>query len=151
MGIIPGIVHDSRGSTDYLYRVSSKAIIRDDIGNFLAVKEAGRPWWDFPGGGLDYGETVKECLERELKEEVGMTCGFTYRVIGAEDPDINHRLNVMQMNVICEVFPERFEFTAGEDGDEIGFFSLEQIMNDGGFGSRIHGHLHAVKEYLEKS
>lgn len=27
--------------------------------------------WDFPGGGLEHEESVKECAEREVKEETG--------------------------------------------------------------------------------
>ena len=29
--------------------------------------------WDIPGGGLQFGESPLECLEREIKEEVGLT------------------------------------------------------------------------------
>ena len=47
------------------------------LGRFLVVKEDGRPLWDLPGGGMDYGETFESALKRELYEEVG------YRVIFA--------------------------------------------------------------------
>ena len=30
------------------------------------------PWWQFPGGKRECGETLHEALARELKEEVGM-------------------------------------------------------------------------------
>lgn len=37
------------------YRVSVKALIKDDSGNILVVKE-NQDTWSLPGGGLDHGE-----------------------------------------------------------------------------------------------
>jgi ADP-ribose pyrophosphatase YjhB (NUDIX family) len=52
------------------YRVSLKALIRDNEGRILLVKE-GSDQWGLPGGGPDHGETVDEGLRRELREEIG--------------------------------------------------------------------------------
>ncbi|HEX3082522.1 MAG TPA: NUDIX hydrolase [Candidatus Saccharimonadia bacterium] len=51
-----------------LYRVSVKALIRDDQDRLLLVKEGGSHW-ELPGGGLDHHETIEEALRRELREE----------------------------------------------------------------------------------
>lgn len=33
--------------------------------------------WDLPGGRMNYGESIFECLKRELQEELGVVIEFT--------------------------------------------------------------------------
>ena len=54
-----------------LYRIAARAIITQD-GKVLLVREKDDDWWSFPGGGIDYGETVQEALVREVSEELGV-------------------------------------------------------------------------------
>lgn len=51
------------------YRVTTRALIFDDADRLLVcVNSDGH--YEIPGGGLEYGETVKRCLQRELAEEL---------------------------------------------------------------------------------
>ncbi len=36
------------------------------------VLESGNEYWIFPGGGVKFGENLKEAVKREIKEELGM-------------------------------------------------------------------------------
>jgi len=52
-------------------------MIRNDKGEFLlglrtenARNEPGK--WTFPGGGIEFGETLEQCAAREAKEEAGI-------------------------------------------------------------------------------
>jgi mutator protein MutT len=55
-------------------RIIVAAIIRN--GNKLLltkeVLESGRERWIFPGGGVNFGESLEEAVKREIKEELGM-------------------------------------------------------------------------------
>ncbi len=56
-------------------RTSVYGLARQD-GKLLLIKQqkgphAGR--FDFPGGGIEHGETIEEALRREFREEVAMT------------------------------------------------------------------------------
>lgn len=106
---------------DYLFRVSLKSVIFNDAGEILVVKEKGRDWWDIPGGGINHGESVKDAITRELREEVLLEGGFTYRSILAEDPRYLPNHNLYQMRLTFLVKPEFLNFSPGDDGDEVMF------------------------------
>ena len=91
------------GIDDCLYRVATKAMVVHD-NQVLLVKEIPDTWWDFPGGGIDHGESVEDGLVRELQEELGVepehiTTDFkiAYHTIGAV---VN---NIPRMNIYFRV------------------------------------------------
>lgn len=56
--------------TPCTYRISVKAIIKDEEGRVLLGREKDG-FWELPGGGLEHGENPKEGLAREVSEETG--------------------------------------------------------------------------------
>ena len=111
----------SNRKTDFLYRISLKCLVRDDMGKVLVVKEAKRDWWDLPGGGMDHGEDIKAAIAREVKEEANLKGDFAYRVIDVDEPAFLNEHNFWQLRLIFEVSPTNMTFTAGEDSDEVAF------------------------------
>lgn len=104
------------------YRVSLKAIIRNEKGEVLINKERGRDHWSLPGGGWDHGETDIECLKRELFEEVGYTGELTARPIATtQAPLYMASKQAWLLWIVYEVTPETMEFSIGEESDEIMF------------------------------
>lgn len=53
------------------YRVSVKALIKNNEDKILVLKE-NQDTWSLPGGGLDHGENPIIGLKRELKEELNI-------------------------------------------------------------------------------
>lgn len=126
-----GIIDQSElgRKTDYLYRVSIKGLIRNTAGQVLVVKEAGRTWWDLPGGGMDHDESIKSALAREMHEEVGLTGDFSYKVIAVDNPGFLSHANVWQLRLIFEVVPETFPTEAGNDADEIRYINPSELRD----------------------
>ena len=106
---------------DSLFRISLKCLIKNDLGEVLVVKEAGRDFWDLPGGGLEHGDGIKASIARELKEEVGYQGEFTYSIVALDEPAKLLSRDVWQMRIIINVIPSTFEFDVGVDADEIKF------------------------------
>jgi 8-oxo-dGTP diphosphatase len=55
-----------------VYRLSAHAVITDAEKRVLLLKSTyGAKSWELPGGALDPGETIHQCIERECEEELG--------------------------------------------------------------------------------
>ena len=120
---------NSARKTDYLYRVSLKCLVRNESGEVLVVKEAGRNHWDLPGGGMDHGEAIKTAIARELKEEVNLEGDFNYRIIDVDEPAHLNNHNFWQLRLVFAVQPKQMQFSPGEDGDEVAFFAPDMFRD----------------------
>jgi 8-oxo-dGTP pyrophosphatase MutT (NUDIX family) len=110
------------------YRTSIKALILDEQKRFLLFKEASG-FWELPGGSLDFGEKIKACLVREMKEEAGL-----------EVIEINPRPsyfitvlnnnNVWKSMAIYETKIKNLDFKASDECIKIRFFNVAEAKKE---------------------
>lgn len=55
------------------FGISIKAVVINNDGKILICK-AENGIWDLPGGRMQEGEDIKDCLKREVREELGVDC-----------------------------------------------------------------------------
>jgi 8-oxo-dGTP pyrophosphatase MutT (NUDIX family) len=54
------------------FRLTAKAVIKDEQGRVLLAREPSGTL-GLPGGGIEHGEAIRDCLTRELYEELHIT------------------------------------------------------------------------------
>jgi 8-oxo-dGTP diphosphatase len=101
-----GIVHEA---TRHLLRrpvVGVVAVARTEDGRYLLIRRGDTGEWGLPGGTLEWGETLRSALDRELEEEAGVEKVEIVRVLGAwSAPARDVRFHAVSVGVEVRVPP----------------------------------------------
>ncbi len=69
------------GGTATSLRISAAAFILNSSGRVLLQQRSDNGFWNFPGGGLELGESIAQTCIREVREETGLVVEII-RLIG---------------------------------------------------------------------
>lgn len=86
--------------------VGIAAAARTADGRWLLIRRSDTGTWALPGGTLEWGETLRTAIARELEEEAGVTSATIERVVGIYSrPDRDPRFHAVTIVVEARVEP----------------------------------------------
>jgi len=99
----------------------------------------GRSFTKFPGGGLEWGEGVKDCLQREIREELGLNSEigelfyvndfFQQSAFRAEDQLMSFYFRVDSISY-AEIPTSDHEVPLSEEGEKFRWIKRELLTPD---------------------
>jgi 8-oxo-dGTP diphosphatase len=114
---------------DYIAVGVGAAIVRD--GKLLIQKrgqkvrnEIGK--WEIPGGGIEYGESHKDALIREVKEETGVEIEVLELLNIADHINPSIKQHWIAAIYLCRIVSGEPRIMEPEKCEELGWFTLEE-------------------------
>ena len=86
--------------------------------------------WEFPGGGIEYGESIISCLKREVKEETGYNIAVLEQLPNVFTIVRDHKMGNYQVHLmlfICKIKSGKYLPSDSETMDH-GWFSLNELL-----------------------
>jgi 8-oxo-dGTP diphosphatase len=83
--------------------------------------------WALPGGLVGNNESLEDAIQRELKEETGISINYLEQLYSFGKPGRDPRNRVISITYYGLVKPEAFEVQAATDAAEAAWFNIKKI------------------------
>jgi len=100
-----------------------RAIIEIDR-KILVCRKKGRKYYFFPGGHVEFGESAKKALKREIREELGLNIKKCSFIGGSEHQFIEDKRKYHEINLAFQAKTDKITTESKED--HIQFFLLNK-------------------------
>jgi len=113
------------------FRITVKAIIFNE-GKILLLRRKmasrdGHGFWELPGGGLKFGETLEEALQREVLEETGLEINVIQPVYTFSALREEKNLQKIGIAFLCSC--RELLISLSKEHSEFGFFSRAEAKD----------------------
>lgn len=105
-----------------------------------------RGCWEFPGGSVEFGETLAEALKREMREEYGIEIEVGELLDVADHILPEEGQHWVSPTFICRISEGAPKIVEPEKCSEIGWFSPTEVPEPLSIISRVN-----LQHYLEKN
>lgn len=96
------------------------------IGGRIALVRTREGYWDLPGGKLGRNECICDCLERELREELGIEARKG-ALLDVAQLRVNGWVNVVSLIYLCHTAAPAQALRSSEEHSEVRLFDLNSI------------------------
>lgn len=97
---------------------------RNEVGN---ERSKFNNCWNFPGGGVQFGESLESTVTRELKEELGIDI-IVKKLIPRVFSSVRENWHGILICYICRMKSENYNIILNEESDMFSWFTLEEIQ-----------------------
>ena len=105
-------------------------------GRWLLIRRGDTGTWAPVGGTLEWGETLREAIPRELEEEGGAKLRSIGRLVGVfTRPDRDLRFHAVTVFIACEVDPPSRPPMNSLEITEVGLFNDAELPRDLAMGT----------------
>ncbi len=106
-----------------------RALIQKDK-KILVCKRVDKNYYFFPGGHVDFGESTKRALKRELKEELGLSFLKSQFIGGCEHRFIEDGKKYHEINLVFEVQTNKISTKSKENHLHFFLMTKNQIKRE---------------------
>lgn len=128
---------------------AASAVVTTLDGKIVLNRRVDNDLWSLLGGGMEYGECIKDTIIREVREEAGIEV-IVKKIIGIYT-DPNHVIEYsdgevrQEFSVCFHCVTEQTSFEVSSESKEVRAFNYEEIA-----GLRIHpSQIQRIEDFLE--
>ena len=112
--------------------LATSAIVLNDAGEILLQERSDNNSWALPGGTMNPGESVAQCVTREVKEETGLDVKPEYvlgiysnpaHIVAYSDGEVHQQFSIC---FFCTILAG--EIKISDESSKIGFFPLQEVL-----------------------
>lgn len=111
------------------FELCVRAIIRHN-GRILVCRHKGNNYYFFPGGHINFGETAKEALERELNEELYISIKNISFIGVVENVFTEESRKHHELDLVFSVSVKKVKDKSKEDHIDFFFFDIKKFSKE---------------------
>ena len=110
-------------------RVLVRAIIEID-GKILVCRKIGNKYYFFPGGHVEFGESAKKALKREIKEELGLNIKAGSFIGSSEHSFVEDQKKYHEINLAFQTKIDKTKIESKENHLQFFLLNKKQLIRE---------------------